>query len=165
MSLTLHAMSLTLAYCAGVIDSDGTIGIKRLTYNMRVRGDATAPIYKVRICVRQVEHHAVELLKETFGGTIRVNKGQGNGRNLFQWEVTDRIAGAALKDLIPYLRIKQRQAQNGLAMRALVEESKRARGRPGRGHQGAAARPEILNSQMQLLFNHAKTLNLVGQPK
>lgn len=32
-----------LAYCAGVIDSDGTIGVKRSTYAMRITRDCAAP--------------------------------------------------------------------------------------------------------------------------
>jgi hypothetical protein len=34
---------LILAYLAGVLDSDGTIGVKRSTYSMRVIGDSAQP--------------------------------------------------------------------------------------------------------------------------
>lgn len=59
-----------LAYCAGVIDSDGCIGVKRNTYSMRKVGDATQPTYSERVSIKQVEPQAVRLLKDTFGGNL-----------------------------------------------------------------------------------------------
>ena len=61
-----------LAYCAGVIDSDGTIGIKR--GNSGVGKDCTQPSYGERITVKQVEPHAIDLLHRVFGGARRVEK-------------------------------------------------------------------------------------------
>jgi hypothetical protein len=75
-----------LAYLAGVLDSDGTIGIKRNTYSMRVVKDSIAPTYSERIHIRQVERPALELFAATFGGNIGVNDPSAkNGRPLFRW--------------------------------------------------------------------------------
>jgi hypothetical protein len=152
-----------LAYCAGVIDSDGTIGIKRSTYAMRVRGDAGAPVFMARCCVRQVEPQAVELLRDTFGGAIRINKGQGACRDLYQWEARDLIVERALLLLLPYLRIKRVQAENALAMRALVHESKATRAKKPAGQIGASPRPEELTARMEACYAEAKRLNKVGK--
>lgn len=146
----------TMAYCAGVIDSDGTIGIKRNTYSMRVRGDAAVPIYNARVRVRQVEPHAVQLLQATFGGAVRINKGQGNSRDLFQWEARDQIAERTLVALLPFLRIKQQQAENALALRELIANSKASRG-------GGRARDPALTERMEACFLAAKALNIVGK--
>lgn len=154
---------VTLAYCAGVVDSDGTIGIKRLTYAMRVVGDAKQPTYAARICVRQVTRDAVDVLAATFGGTVRTCKPSSpNGRPLFEWCVMDRIAGAALEQLLPYLRIKRAQAENCLALRRLIEESKRQRVAKGRGHVGSASRSPELSEQMAAAHTRAHELNRVG---
>ncbi len=39
------------SYLAGCIDSDGTIGIKKSTYAMRVTGDSGQPTYSERLAL------------------------------------------------------------------------------------------------------------------
>lgn len=114
-----------LAYLAGVIDSDGTIGIKRSTYAMRVRKDAGQPVYSERVGIKQVEPQAIELLKKTFGGyrgTMR--PGTKQSKPLHTWNINSRSAGKAIAELLPYLRIKRRQAENALALRALIGQGR-----------------------------------------
>lgn len=152
-----------LAYCAGVIDSDGTIGVKRSTYSVRVVGDSRQPTYSERICVKQVEPQAVALLKSLFGGRHGIDDPScKRGRRLHVWQVTDKQAAACLKALLPYLRIKRMQAENCLALRVVKEESKLARVAKGRGHIGAATRPAHLSEAMERHFCRAKELNVVG---
>src|SRR5262245_15631447 len=87
---------LELAYCAGVIDSDGTIGIKKNTYKVRVVRDSSQPTYSARICVRQVEREAIELLASLFGGSIRLGKPYAKrGKPLWSWEIRDALAERA----------------------------------------------------------------------
>lgn len=153
-----------LAYCAGVIDSDGTIGIKRSTYAMRVRGDATQPTFAPRICVRQVTREAVDLLAATFGGTVRLSKPySANGRALFEWSVQNRIASDVIAKILPFLRIKRAQAENCMALREAIEDSKKQRAAKGRGHIGGAPRSSSLTQQMEALCTRAHELNKVGR--
>lgn len=153
----------TLAYLAGIIDADGTIGIKRSSYSARVVGDSTQPTYSERVCVRQVEPHAVDLLHSLFGGRRGTTKPSAKrGRPLHEWQVTDMKAAACLRAVLPYLRIKAEQARNCLALREVKEASKKARVAPGRGHQGSARRPAELSTEMERLRERAKTLNRVG---
>jgi len=117
-----------LAYAAGVIDSDGSIGIRRSTYAKRVRGDARNPIYSTRVCVKQVERDAVALLKDSFGGALMVERSTlKNGRPFYYWEIHSRQATAMLRALLPYLRIKRRQAENCLALYALIDGAMRTK--------------------------------------
>lgn len=111
-----------LAYLAGCLDCDGTFGIKRSTYHMRVRGDAGQPVFSERIGFTQVKPEVAYLLEETFGGGI----GQGKGytkraQPTFRWSVTDRQAAKCAKAVFPYLRIKHRQAKLLLELRKLKE--------------------------------------------
>lgn len=123
-----HIPTEVLAYAAGVIDSDGSIGIRRSTYAKRVRGDARNPIYSARVGVKQVETQAVSLLKETFGGTLYSQDNVlQNGRPLYTWETHSRQAAAALRLLLPFLRIKRRQAENCLALYALMDGAMRSK--------------------------------------
>lgn len=117
---------LELAYAAGVIDSDGCIGIKRSTYSMRVRGDATQPIYFERITVKQVETQAVALLHLMFGGHRGITDPSAKrGRPLHHWHIHSASAGKALVELLPYLRIKRKQAENAIRMRVILKTPRR----------------------------------------
>lgn len=151
------------AYCAGVIDSDGTIGIKRNTYSVRVVGDSRQPTYSERVCVRQVTPEAVTLLQQLFGGSLGPRKAQTeNGRPLWEWCTTDRNAALCLAALGAFLRIKREQAANCLALRDLKERSRKQRMAVGRGHAGGAPRSPELSAQMEALYQRAKELNRVG---
>lgn len=100
------AMSKTLAYLAGVIDSDGCITIKRRRVKTAAKWNMSSTIF-----VRQVTREAIHLLHETFGGSVRVNPPSTHGgRDLFQWTVDRTKATAAAMRLLPYLRIKRQQA-------------------------------------------------------
>lgn len=154
---------LLLAYLAGVIDSDGSIGIKRSTYAMRVRGDSTVPIYSERVMCRQVTLDAIQLLKDTFGGYLGVTKSYAvNGKPLYSWQVTDLKAVACLRALRPFLRVKAAQADNALALRTVKDASRAARTPFGRGHVGGIHRPEAFGLDMERLFLEAQRLNAVG---
>jgi hypothetical protein len=153
----------TLAYLAGAIDSDGTIGVKRSTYAQRVVKDSTQATYSERIALRQVTPEIVDLLKETFGGSVYITQPSAkNGRPLHSWSITDAAAFRCAKCLLPFLRVKKMQAQNLLALRALKGKSAKARVAKGRGHIGAACRPKALTAAMQICYEQAKLLNRVG---
>lgn len=154
---------LVHAYLAGIVDADGTIGIKRSTYAMRVTRDCEQATYSERICVKQVEPHAIDALHGAFGGYRFTAKASAlRGKPLHGWQVTDRKAGVALRALLPFLRIKRMQAENCLALRAVKERSKRARVARGRGHTGSARRPEDISNEMEILYAVAHALNRVG---
>lgn len=106
---------LDLAYAAGVVDSDGYIGIKRSDYAMRVRGDAGQAVYMPRVVVKQVTPQAVELLHGMFGGHLLAAKPSAKkGRPLHSWHVHSRMAAQTCEALLPYLRIKRAQAENAI---------------------------------------------------
>ena len=152
-----------LAYCAGVIDSDGYIGVKRSTYSMRITKDSGQPTYSERVCVKQVEDEAVQLLRSLFGGTLTLAKPSAKkGRPLHSWQVTDKRAAACLLALLPFLRIKRQQAENCLSLRRVKEASKTARVGFGRGHAGAARRTDEHSQQMETAYIAGKTMNAVG---
>lgn len=157
-------METILAYLAGVLDSDGTIGVKKSTYSMRVIGDSTAPTYSERIHVRQVSREAVDLFAATFGGNVGVEDPHAKrGKPLFRWGITDKKAAACLAALAPYLRIKRWQAENCLSLRTLKEHSKTSRVAKSRGHAGRSHRSAEISAAMESHFVRAKALNRVGR--
>lgn len=105
-------MSTTLAYLAGAMDSDGHFSIKKSTYHMRVRGDASNPVYSEQAGLKQVTEDIPVLLVETFGGHVGLRKPQTeNSKPLYHWMATDKIAANVACLLLPYLRVKKRQAK------------------------------------------------------
>ncbi len=150
------------AYVAGVIDSDGSIGILRETYAIR-RGRATQPTFSERVTIRQIEPEAVDLIHAHFGGCRSVIKGrrERNQQPLQSLQLGDRRAGRLLAAVLPYLRIKRRQAELCLEMRDLKGASRRARFAYGRGHQGGARRPEAITNEMERVRAEIVRLNRV----
>lgn len=102
-----------LAYAAGVIDSDGYIGVHRSDYAMRVRGDASQVVYSARVQLKQVTPQAVEFMHVTFGGhRYEAKATAARGRPLLAWAVHSAAAGRVCRLVLPYLRIKREQALN-----------------------------------------------------
>lgn len=103
-----------IAYAAGVIDSDGYIGVKRSTYAMR-HGEGGQSVYSPRAMVKQVTPEAIDLLHEMFGGYRGAGKPTAKkGRPLYTWEVHSANAMRACEIVLPYLRIKREQAVNAI---------------------------------------------------
>lgn len=102
---------LDLAYLAGVVDSDGYIGVHR-----RKAGQWAAN-YQPRVQVKQVTPQAVDLAESVFGGHRFLAKASlPNGRPLHVWQVHSAAAGRVCELLLPHLRIKRAQAENVLTL-------------------------------------------------
>lgn len=149
------------AYSAGVVDSDGTIGFRRDTCAMRISGLGTQPTYHERVCVRQIEPQAVDLLHAVFGGYRGLVGGGNQKQPLHSWQVVDRRAAAFLVAVLPHLRIKRAQALLLLEMRELKVVSRAARFANGRGVRGGGARPAWISEEMERLCNEVRLLNRV----
>lgn len=157
-------IKVELAYLAGVIDSDGTIGIKCNTYSMRVIKDSTQPTYSERVCLKQVEPQAIELVHSLFGGYKFISDPYcKRGKSLHGWQVTDKKAAVFLLAVLPFLRIKKRQAEVCIALRKLKEKSKKQRVAYGRGYAGAGHRTQEMSESMESLKQTINALNKVGR--
>jgi hypothetical protein len=111
----------TLAYLAGIMDSDGNFRICR----RRVAG-MRWPQYRVNVrCAQVSPSPAVQLLKRIFGGHISlVEDGRPNHRDLVAWSIDDRGAVPAIEALIPHLRVKWIDACLLLELRDLKSRQK-----------------------------------------
>lgn len=149
-----------IAYCAGIIDADGTIGIVRRA--SRLQPGAATDGFIERVCVVQVTPEALDLLKALFGGGRHVDKPRASGacvgsgrathyRPLHVWVATHLRAVACLRAVLPYLRIKRLQAENCLALHEL-KQHRRTGGR----------RSEELTEAMEFCKSVAKMLNAGG---
>lgn len=115
-----------ISYAAGVIDSDGTIGIYK-SASMGHRSE----VYRPRITLKQVTPEAVDLLQELWPAHRTITAPQASSRRpLHTWTTHSRLAGLAATDLLPYLRIKRAQAENLIAACAVLAKSKARHPKP-----------------------------------
>jgi hypothetical protein len=109
--------SHTLAYLAGVMDSDGWFTIRR----DEAREWPGSYSHSENIGCGQTSEAAVSLLSENFGGkiTLRSRKGREDSwQPVHYWWLGNRRAADCVRALRPYLRIKGAQADLLLALRA-----------------------------------------------
>lgn len=104
-----------MAYMAGVMDSDGHIGVHVNWYKVRSGkwADSKQPTYQPRCSVKQLDPEAIELFAQNFGGhhyTDTTNV-KGSRRPINVWNVHSASCRRVLNALLPYMRIKVPQAQ------------------------------------------------------
>ena len=95
---------LVLSYLAGAMDSDGCVRVSKSNRPNR------HPAYYSLIVLGQVTPEIPELLKETFGGTVYIRKSMGPYRSMYMYHAWSHAAAAACESMLPYLRIKKKQA-------------------------------------------------------
>ena len=162
-----------LAYCAGIIDGEGCIRVKRTEWE-RYRGDRKTPGYHASIQVKMVNRDAMDFLAEVLSGTVRVEKrGQSNRRPLYQWSLADLKAETALHMLLPFLRMKKPQAQLLIRLRDLQRDgwSHRTKVIGTRQFPNAKGTMRVIPTKcfsdeyiasLHALFEECKRLNAVG---
>jgi hypothetical protein len=105
-----------LAYLAGVIDSDGYISTQRSMHSGRLYSAA-----RVGIAGTRREPH--DLAASLFGGNIyRYVPKDPRHRAQFQWSRCGDGAVTVIQAVLPYLRVKRRQAELAIALQELVWE-------------------------------------------
>lgn len=106
---------LTLAYLAGVIDSDGYISINRSCRHGRLYHGAQIGISGTR---RQPH----DLAASIWGGKVALYMPKNpQHRGQFQWSRQGVVAAVAISLVLPYLRIKVEQARIALELHEHVE--------------------------------------------
>lgn len=95
---------LTLAYLAGVIDSDGYVTVHRSTR-------AGKDYYAARIGVAGTRREPHDLAASLWGGRVACYEPKNpRHRAQYQWNRTGDPALVAILDVLPYLRVKTAQA-------------------------------------------------------
>ena len=112
----------TLAYLAGIMDSDGNFRIEK-----KGVPEMLSPHYRINIRAAQVRPSpAIELLAKTFGGNMTSRRARRpNRRDLVSWSLHDRSAAAAINELYPYLVVKKHEAELLLELRQLKGQGKK----------------------------------------
>lgn len=97
-----------LAYCAGILDGEGSIGVQIAKPNKTRKTNS----YRVRVRVAMCDIGAITLLQELFGGSIKTRQPKNlRHRMSYDWIVRSLRAKDALTEMLPYLIIKRERAQ------------------------------------------------------
>ncbi len=101
-----------LAYCAGLLDGDGSFTIRRTKNKVSSGGVMHSP----RIAVRCSDYEMLDFLVATLKGSVTnpINNDFGTVRQTsltWQWAVQSRQAAVVAKAVLPYLIIKLEQAR------------------------------------------------------
>ena len=94
-----------LAYCAGIIDGEGCIRIKK-TKAYRCQGRATHGYYAM-VQIRMVDEAAIKFISETLGGWYYPEKPHNaQGKPLFCFAASDQKAENVVRRVMPFLRVR-----------------------------------------------------------
>lgn len=91
-----------LAYLAGIIDGEGHIGLTDRKSEGRENGT------KLTIEVQMCDREPIDLLHETFGGSLIFRERKAPHRGYWRWRVTHKAARECYEALLPYLRLKRK---------------------------------------------------------
>lgn len=159
-----------LAYCAGLLDGEAYIGIKRTLPS----ADRKTPGFHARIQVRMVDEAAISFLASTLGGSYYGEAArEANRRPLFCYQASDAKAECILQSARPYLRVKRNVADVVLALRALQATARRHQTKVTGHRQMPHWTGKIVTlpnlsfsdeyvAQCDTLYREAKRLNTVG---
>lgn len=107
-----------IAYTAGIIDGEGYIGIIRVN---RYLGGRTR--YELRVNVTMCNPLIPSWLHANFGGAYyEFQPPSLNRKKLYEWRLASWDAGNFLKLVLPYLKMKQGEAQIGIEFQSYRKE-------------------------------------------
>lgn len=93
-------------YAAGFFDGEGSIGIRR-----------ERNIYRLEVNATQTTAEVLIAFQEKYGGKV-TKRNKEKSRDLYMWRVYTQNADAFLKDVLPFLIVKQERAKLALEFRA-----------------------------------------------
>ena len=136
-NVEMEATELELAYLAGIMDGDGCFAL--FHYKGRNRGRFSLEVFT---SIKQTQHEALDLLAYIFGGTVRLTKPSSpGGKLLYLWKRSGTHAADVATQLLPYLRLKKRQAEIVIACQEeITRERFRELGPPQEAHYSSGVR-------------------------
>jgi len=99
-----------LAYIAGLVDGEGYIGLVKVTETRRIF--RTTYCYLPTIRISMCDREGIDFIDRLFKGNIWFHQKQKGWRDQWEWSAKGKKRVAEiLKAILPYLKIKKRQAE------------------------------------------------------
>lgn len=141
-------------YIAGILDGEGTFQIAKTTSQRSLDSwNMVNPKYSAKICMGMADPEAIMLLAEVLGGNTRLETTPPDRQDIYRWTLCSRLGILrVLPELLPYLRVKRKQAM------LLLEYCL--------GFEDLRSRPEDIKAaeyqRREELYRKLKKLNAVG---
>lgn len=121
-------------YLAGLWDGEGSFMLSRISSKGKMPSDLNFdPVAQICMTINGVQEHVMTIFKERYQGVLhRIGNPPSknkNGKPVLMWRGTCLKAMAIAKDLLPFLRIKKRQAEIIIRIGELRQLNFRAGGR------------------------------------
>lgn len=141
-----------VVWAAGFFDGEGCVLLAR----MRPRTPQSAVSLRLGIAVAQKVREPLDTLAQRWGGTVRLSHESRTNRHAdaYDWRLHGAAAVVFLRDVRPYLRVKHRQADVGIAYGMTIGEGRRV------GKRGV---PAGLAAMRERLFIELRALNRRGR--
>lgn len=97
----------TICYMAGIIDGEGSIQIEIQSKNHVRKVD----YFSIRLLVINTDLNLMKWLELIYGGKISKRKLIPNRRQCYKWNICSFRAADILKECLPYMIVKKRQAE------------------------------------------------------
>jgi len=116
LEIVTHLSDTTLAYLAGMIDGEGSIGVRRRD-KPATRGDRARGLsYNLKISIAGEPNHLYNLRQDVGNlGSLYIRKRFGQ-RHLAEWIIAHGQARLLASRVMPFLRLKRRQVELLLEM-------------------------------------------------
>lgn len=102
-----------LAYMAGFFDGEGSVEV--YAYERKADNNGGGAAGSLSISATQKVNAPLLGMQSMWGGSIR-----RNARGLFEWKVSGGKAAQALREMLPYLIVKRRQAELAIEFQSLL---------------------------------------------
>lgn len=135
-----------LAYAAGIIDGEGCIRIV-----VRKPRNGKSAQHSLMLQVAQKDGILMDWLYGVFGGMVYLKNKKTDGSDwIYEWRVMENKAAEVLKQTLPFLTVKKRQAE--LALRFQTHKT-------GAGNYGNGRFKPLNEHELQLRYNLAKEIS------
>ena len=103
-----------VSYVAGFFDGEGSIDIR---YDVKANKNGKSyERFSLRVCVVQMDRTPLDMIAERWGGSVS----KRTANNCHTWVATTASACSFLSELLPYLIVKRREAEIGVAFQATM---------------------------------------------
>ncbi len=155
--------AVLLGYLAGIIDGEGCLGIRKVTAPETLRqrkAERIGAVYSTYISVGMIDKRPLDLLQSYFGGSIREER-VPDRRSIWRWAITSRpVALKMLTVLVPYLIVKQGQAEAIIKFCSVLPLSKGTEVIEGKKIYRTVSPQEI--QRREEAYQAVRKLNFVG---
>ncbi len=105
-------------WAAGFFDGEGCVSVRRRKPVNQGKTASQEYTYVLVVTANQKARSPLEILQQLFGGAIFYHSHKENHCPMYTWQATTLIAAAMLREILPYLVVKQEQAEIALTFQS-----------------------------------------------